>query len=137
MPALIYLAAPMPRSCAGRWAIPAATDIALRRRRRAPLGNRTNGFGAGTFRWRWAIIDDLGAIVVIALFYTNDLSVLSLAVAAGAIVVLAALNLRRAAPASISVLVRCCGRRSTEIRVHMRPWRGYRRLYDPVEGAEW
>lgn len=40
-----------------------------------------------------AIIDDLGAIIIIALFYTHDLSVVSLVVAAGAIIVLAALNL--------------------------------------------
>ena len=52
-----------------------------------------------------AIIDDLGAIVIIALFYTNDLSVLSLAVAAGAIVVLAALNLCGVRRTGIYILV--------------------------------
>ena len=40
-----------------------------------------------------AIIDDLGAIIIIALFYTNDLSMASLGVAAVAIAVLAVLNL--------------------------------------------
>ena len=39
-----------------------------------------------------AIIDDLGAIVIIALFYTSDLSLLSLSVAGAAIVALALLN---------------------------------------------
>jgi NhaA family Na+:H+ antiporter len=39
-----------------------------------------------------AIIDDLGAIIIIALFYTSDLSLVSLGVAAAAIVALAVLN---------------------------------------------
>ncbi|MCZ5371495.1 Na+/H+ antiporter NhaA, partial [Escherichia coli] len=39
-----------------------------------------------------AIIDDLGALIIIALFYTNDLSMASLGVAAVAIAVLAVLN---------------------------------------------
>jgi NhaA family Na+:H+ antiporter len=58
-----------------------------------------------------AIIDDLGAIVIIALFYTSDLSILSLSVA-GAIAVLALLNiLMCAASVSISWWGWCCGRR--------------------------
>ena len=41
-----------------------------------------------------AIIDDLGAIIIIALFYTDNLSLLSLALALAGIAVLAALNVR-------------------------------------------
>ncbi len=52
-----------------------------------------------------AIIDDLGAIVIIALFYTNDLSVLSLIIAAAAIVVLVALNLSGVRRTGIYILV--------------------------------
>lgn len=52
-----------------------------------------------------AIIDDLGAIIIIALFYTHDLSVVSLVVAAGAIIVLAALNLCGVRRTGIYILV--------------------------------
>lgn len=76
----------------------------------ALLGNRVPT-ALKIFLMALAIIDDLGAIVIIALFYTNDLSVLSLAVAAGAIVVLAALNLCGVRRTGIYIwLARCCGR---------------------------
>ena len=52
-----------------------------------------------------AIIDDLGAIVIIALFYTSDLSILSLSVAAGAIAVLALLNILNVRRIGIYILV--------------------------------
>ena len=52
-----------------------------------------------------AIIDDLGAIVIIALFYTSDLSVLSLSVAAVAIAVLALLNVFNVRRTGIYILV--------------------------------
>ncbi len=52
-----------------------------------------------------AIIDDLGAIVIIALFYTHDLSMLSLGVAAAAIAVLVALNLSGVRRTGIYILV--------------------------------
>ncbi len=60
-----------------------------------------------------AIIDDLGAIIIIALFYTSDLSVLSLGVAAGAIAVLVALNLCGVRRTGIYIWsARCYGLRS-------------------------
>ncbi|MBR7326103.1 Na(+)/H(+) antiporter NhaA, partial [Klebsiella pneumoniae] len=52
-----------------------------------------------------AIIDDLGALVIIALFYTSDLSVLSLSVAAVAIAVLALLNVFNVRRTGIYILV--------------------------------
>lgn len=52
-----------------------------------------------------AIIDDLGAIVIIALFYTSDLSLLSLGVAAAAIAALALLNLCNVRRTGIYILV--------------------------------
>ncbi|MEL4016348.1 Na+/H+ antiporter NhaA [Dryocola clanedunensis] len=86
------------------WAIPAATDIAFALGILALLGNRVP-VALKVFLMALAIIDDLGAIVIIALFYTNDLSLLSLAVAAGAIAVMALLNLFNVRRTGIYILV--------------------------------
>lgn len=98
VPALIFLAfnAHDPVVSHG-WAIPTATDIAFALGVLALLGNRIPP-ALKIFLMALAIIDDLGAIVIIALFYTSDLSMVSLGVAALAVVVLAimnALNVRR------------------------------------------
>lgn len=61
--------------------------------------------GVKIFLMALAIIDDLGAIIIIALFYTSDLSVLSLSVAAGAIAVLALLNVFNVRRIGIYMLV--------------------------------
>ncbi|EKM7959119.1 Na+/H+ antiporter NhaA, partial [Salmonella enterica] len=93
VPALLYLAFnysdPVTRE---GWAIPAATDIAFALGVLALLGSRVP-LALKIFLMALAIIDDLGAIIIIALFYTSDLSIVSLGVAAFAIVVLALLNL--------------------------------------------
>ncbi len=73
------------------WAIPAATDIAFAIGIVTLLGNRVPA-SLKIFLTAVAIIDDLGAIVVIALFYTDHLSPLMLACAAAGIVVLVLLN---------------------------------------------
>ncbi len=93
-PALVYLAFngsdPIARE---GWAIPAATDIAFALGVMALLGNRvpTN---LKVFLLALAIIDDLGVIVIIALFYTSQLSITALLVASAAIAALAYLNWR-------------------------------------------
>jgi NhaA family Na+:H+ antiporter len=74
------------------WAIPSATDIAFAVALLAALGKRIPA-GLRLFLLTLAIVDDLAAIVIIAIFYTADLSTLSLVMAAFCILVLIGLNL--------------------------------------------
>lgn len=92
VPALIYVA--FNKSDAGAmkgWAIPTATDIAFALGVVSLLGSRVPA-ALKAFLLSVAIFDDLGAVVVIALFYTADLSVASLIAASVFIAALALLN---------------------------------------------
>lgn len=92
VPALIYLMfnADDPVAFSG-WAIPAATDIAFALGILSLLGSRVP-VSIKIFLTSLAIFDDIGAIIIIAIFYTSQISLTALTIAAICIPVLLALN---------------------------------------------
>jgi NhaA family Na+:H+ antiporter len=92
LPALIYAAINVGDGLALQgWAIPAATDIAFALGVLQLLG-RAVPLGLKVFLVALAIIDDLGAILIIAVFYTGNLSLTSLLVALAVLTVMFGLN---------------------------------------------
>ena len=93
-PALIYVWVNWGDSQAlSGWAIPAATDIAFALGILALLGSRVPS-SLKIFLVTLAIIDDIGAILIIAFFYTSNITETALMVAAGCLVVLWLMNRR-------------------------------------------
>ena len=88
VPALLYVAFNAGHAGSKGWGIPMATDIAFAAGVVSLLGRRVPS-GAKLFLLTLAIVDDLGAIVVIAIFYTSDLSFEWLAIAVVAVVLAA------------------------------------------------
>lgn len=91
VPALIYLGFAAGNGAAQGWAIPSATDIAFALGVISLLGPRVPT-SLKVFLAALAIIDDLGAVVVIGLFYTTGLSAMDLGLAVLVIAGLIALN---------------------------------------------
>ena len=92
VPALLYLAVSSGDAARG-WGIPMATDIAFALGVVLLLGSRVP-LGLRVFLTALAIVDDIGAIVVIALFYTDSISIWSLV--AGGVLVLVSVAANRA-----------------------------------------
>lgn len=101
VPAVIYAALNWndPLALKG-WAIPAATDIAFALGILAIFGKRVP-VSLKVFLVSLAIMDDMGAIIIIAIFYTSELSASSLITASAALIILTffnKLNMRSLAP---------------------------------------
>ena len=94
VPALVYISMNRgdPAALSG-WAIPTATDIAFALGVLSLLGSRVPNT-LKLFLLTLAVIDDLGAVIIIALFYSGDLSMVSLAVAGVSLAVLFLMNYR-------------------------------------------
>ncbi|MEX1104392.1 MAG: Na+/H+ antiporter NhaA [Dehalococcoidia bacterium] len=96
LPALVYAGFNAGGAGSDGWGIPVATDIAMAVGVMALLGPRVPA-GIKVFLLALAIVDDLGGILIIAVFYSSGLSVIALAVAGvlvAAIVLLRALGVR-------------------------------------------
>jgi NhaA family Na+:H+ antiporter len=91
VPALLYAGINAGGPGASGWGIPMATDIAFALGVLTLLGPRVPA-GLKIFLTALAIVDDMGAVVVIALFYTSAINAAALALAAMTMIALLALN---------------------------------------------
>jgi NhaA family Na+:H+ antiporter len=92
VPALIYTGFNLGEESLRGWAVPTATDIAFALGCLALLGNRVP-FGIKVFLTAVAIVDDLIAVLVIAIFYSSDLNFAMLGIGLGVILLLLLANL--------------------------------------------
>lgn len=94
VPALIYLFLNAGKPTTSGWAIPMATDIAFSLGVLALLGTRAP-IALKIFLTALAIVDDLGAVIVIAIFYTSQINFGALALVAGCVSLLGVLNVAK------------------------------------------
>lgn len=105
VPSLIYIAVNFKDPIALRgWAIPAATDIAFALGILSLLGSRVP-ISLKILLTSLAIFDDIGAIVIIAVFYTDSISLVALATAGVCICILFIMNRRRQETFSMYVFI--------------------------------
>jgi NhaA family Na+:H+ antiporter len=91
VPALFYVVANLGQESVGGWGVPMATDIAFTLGVLALLGTRAP-LPLKVFLTALAIVDDIGAVLVIALFYTAEIAWSSLAIGALILALLIVLN---------------------------------------------
>jgi len=91
LPALIYTYINYNQAGAGGWGIPMATDIAFAISALVLLGKRVSP-ALVTFLVALAIVDDLGAVIVIAVFYTEQIQFVPLALAGASFLVMLTFN---------------------------------------------
>src|SRR5271167_991651 len=103
LPAVIYFVLNRQGAGAHGWGIPMATDIGFALGVLALLGKRIPS-NLRVFMLALAIVDDVGAILVIAFFYTPHISISALAVAGVLLTVLVVITMRQA-PISVFVVV--------------------------------
>jgi len=103
IPAILYFAFNRSGPGARGWGIPMATDIGFAMGVLALLGKRIPS-SLRVFMLALAIVDDVGAILVIAFFYTPKISLSALAVAGGLLALLVVISVRRA-PVSVYAVV--------------------------------
>lgn len=104
VPALLYLAFAGSAGFGQGWAIPSATDIAFALGVLSLLGNRVPA-ALKAFLLAVAVVDDLGAILIVAFFYTEQVFVDYLLLAAGVTALLWVMNRLRVASIGLYMLV--------------------------------
>ena len=122
VPALLYLSLNAGGPGAAGWGIPMATDIAFAMGAMALLGSRVP-VGLKVFLTALAIVDDIVAVLVIAIFYTGNLSWLSLGVAGGffaALIAASILGMRHPLPYALLGLCLWAGDASLRSSCHDR-----------------
>ena len=107
VPALIFFALNKGTPGADGWAIPMATDIAFSLGILALLGTRAP-LSLKIFLTAFAIVDDLGAVMVIAVFYSSELNVTALLIAGGLSSLLIGLNILKVRNLTPYLLIGAC-----------------------------